>query len=301
MVFQPSVFSITAFVLCLLLGMQSVSAVAEPVRERVLRLGLLHGDPEPFSLPLDVLEGAFARLDPPARLVLVDLSHMNQQRALISMSNDQAPFDLFFSGYSKQRQENLLQVDVPLTMGLLGARVLVVNADRAATLNQQLAHRDDVQSIMIGSGIHWPDTDILEYNGYQILRGKYQGLWKMLRSRRIDAFARGIEEAFGEIEQRREVTPAPVILDRWLLVYPLDYFIYLDPDAQALHQELTTALQAMHRSGEFLAIVQRNRNASAALHWLRQGKHQTLFLENPQLSDRLRSLPGSYWLPEVQP
>jgi len=80
----------------------------------------------------------------------------------------------------------------------------------------------------------------------------------------------------------------------------LDYFIYLDPDAQALHQELTTALQAMHRSGEFLAIVQRNRNARSALQWLRKGKHQTLFLENPQLSDRLRSLPDSYWLPEVR-
>ena len=78
MVDRPPVFSLTALVLLLLLQLQSVSAVAGPAAERVIRLGLLHGDSEPFSLPLDVLEGAFARLDPPARLILVDLSHMNQ-------------------------------------------------------------------------------------------------------------------------------------------------------------------------------------------------------------------------------
>lgn len=295
--FQRTGVLILGFLICL-------NSAAEILEEftpaHVIRVGLLYGDPEPFRLPLAVLEKAFQRLDPPAQLELVDISEMNQKRALNSMVNDDASFDVFFSGFSQEREQNLQQIDVPLTMGLLGSRVLVVNKEQYDRLLINPETVGGVKHLAIGSGIQWPDTEILIHNQFNVVQASYQGLWKMLSSNRIDAFLRGIEEAFVEIEQRRDDSPAPVILDKWLLVYPLDYFVYLSPSRKKLYHQLNQALQQAHRSGEIAAVIASEPSAQKALHWLRNKEYTRIHLENPLLSDRVRQLPKEYWLPEIQ-
>lgn len=295
--FQRTGVLILGFLICL-------NSAAEILEEfspaHVIRVGLLYGDPEPFRLPLAVLEKVFQRLDPPAQLKLVDISDMNQKRALNSMVKDDVPFDVFFSGFSQEREQNLQQIDVPLTMGLLGSRVLVVNKEQYDRLLINPKAVSDVKHLAIGSGIQWPDTEILIHNQFNVVQASYQGLWKMLSSNRIDAFSRGIEEAFVEIEQRRDDSPAPVILDKWLLVYPLDYFVYLSPSRKKLYHQLNQALQQAHRSGEIAAVIASEPSAQKALHWLRNKEYTRIHLENPLLSDRVRQLPKEYWLPEIQ-
>ncbi len=294
--FQRTGVLILGFLICL----NSAAEIMEEVTPaHVIRVGLLYGDPEPFRLPLAVLEKACQRLDPPAQLTLVDISEMNQKRALKSMVNDEAPFDVFFSGFSQEREQNLQQIDVPLTMGLLGSRVLVVNEEHNRLFKNPKTVTG-VKHLAVGSGIQWPDTDILIHNQFNVVQASYQGLWKMLSSNRIDAFARGIEEAFVEIEQRRDDNPAPVILDKWLLVYPLDYFVYISPSRQKLYHQLNQALQQAHRSGEIAAVIASEPSAQKALQWLRNKEYTRIYLENPLLSDRVRQLPKEYWLPEIQ-
>ena len=275
---------------------ETASSATKPI----IKVGLLHGDPEPFSLPLAVLRQAFAHMQPPREMKLVDISHMNQHRALTAMSRRQVPFDIFFSGFSKAREEQLLQIDVPLTQGLLGARVLVINNNRQDALLQQLQSATDVRNLAIGSGIQWPDTEILQKNGFQIVEGKYQNLWKMLQNQRIDAFARGIEEAFTEIEQRKANRPQPDILQGWLLVYPLDYFVYLPKSRAELYTQLNQALLKALNSGDIRRTIEQHPSAQQALQWLRSQQYQTLYLHNPLLSERLKTLPAEYWLPEVR-
>lgn len=274
---------------------------AQVAPTNTIRVGLLHGDPEPFKLPLAVLKKACESLNPPAKLELVDISEMNQKRALKSLIHGDVPFDIFFSGFSVERESELLQIDVPLTMGLLGARVLVVNENREKKLKQSIINEVELKNLKLGSGIQWPDSDILSFNQYRVVRASYQGLWQMLSNNRIDAFARGIEEAFIEIEQRRNETPAPKILNTWLLVYPLDYFVYLSPKNQPLYQELNRALQQAHSSGEIAEVIAKVPSAQKALHWLRSNNHRTIHLHNPLISERVRSLPSEYWLPEIRP
>lgn len=266
-----------------------------------IRVGLLHGDPEPFTLPLAVLREAFLSLNPPAKIELVDISEMNQKRALKSMMTEDAPFDIFFSGFSAEREQDLLQIDVPLTMGLLGARVLVVNENREYSILHNTKTEAELRKLRIGSGTQWPDTSILLFNQFNVVQSSYQGLWKMLSNRRIDAFARGIEEAFVEVEQRRNNKPTPKILNNWLLVYPLDYFVYLSPNNTALYQQLSGALQKAHVSGKIAEVISSEPSAKKALHWLKNAEYSTVYLHNSLLSERVRSLPEAYWLPEVRP
>ncbi len=291
-------------IIALLLGffvIMNALSEAQVAHENTIRVGLLHGDPEPFKLPIAVLEKACEKLNPPAKLELVDISDMNQKRALKSLASGNVSFDIFFSGFSAARENDLLQIDVPLTMGLLGARVLVVNEKHEERLMQNVTSEAELKNLRIGSGVQWPDSDILLFNQYQVLRASYQGLWQMLSNNRIDAFARGIEEAFIEIEQRRNETPAPKILNTWLLVYPLDYFVYLSPKNQPLYQELNRALQQAHSSGEIAAVIAKVPSAQKALHWLRNNSHTTIHLHNPLISERVRSLSAEYWLPEIRP
>jgi len=276
----------------------STSGIAES--NNIIRVGLLHGDPDLFRLPIAVLNKAFQHLEPPAELKLVDISGMNQKRALENMHTGNASFDIFFTGFSHEREQRLLQIDVPLTMGLLGSRVLVINKNRAEALTQSVKSTDSIKHLRIGSGIQWPDTEILIHNKFNVIQASYQGLWQMLENNRIDAFARGIEESFIEIEQRNDRDPAPVILDTWLLVYPLDYFVYLSPNKKQLYQQLNKALQEANNSGEIAAVIAAQPSAQKALSWLRNKSYTKIYLENPLLSDRIRQIPERYWLPEIR-
>ncbi|EAR10873.1 hypothetical protein [Reinekea blandensis] len=252
-----------------------------------------HTDMSPFALVIKTLEAALQASDAPTSLIWADATDMNQTRAIIEMEQCNAPFDVYFTGYDATRESRLLQVDVPLTGGLLGVRVLAVRNDR---VDELAARVNQPRGLVIGSGSGWPGTRILQSYGYSVQTAPYLSLWQMLESGRVDAFQRGIQEAQLELASRPELTTLP----NTLFIFPMDFFLYVSPCRADLHQQLTETLTAFADSGALEQLLRKDPTVQNAIAQLSQPETRVRVMAEPDDPDPIYDLLLRYGLTEVQ-
>lgn len=267
------------------------------------KLALLHGNSEVFDYEISVLKLALRNASGNHSLKIVTVSDINQARLLKNLMREENDYNVFFSGFSKQRERDLLQVDFPITRGLLGYRVFAIREDNLELFANISKLAQFKKQIKVGSGIGWPDTEIFQHNGFEVIQTQYDGLWEMLRANRITAFNRGINEAFIEIDQQNQpgnstklIAPARLVIEpNFLVVYPFDYFFYVSPLHPEIHQIINDGLKNAMANGEFKQNFYNHPAIKQALEQLALKKRRILSLDNPLLSDRIRALPQDYW------
>ncbi len=264
----------------------------EKVSAETFRLGLLHGDLEIFDYEISVIRLALEQADGDHELIVVPLPGVTQTR-MLKMLEYRDEINVFFTGYSKEREDNFLQVDVPLTRGLLGHRVFIRKSDFSPLAGVETISQ--LQKYRIGSGEGWPDTDIFEAAGFRVIKSTYANLWPMLDKERYDLFNRGLNEAATEIRQQSEKGYEFTVDENLLVTYPFDYFIYLDKSSTRLHRILTSGLKRAYENGSFQKHFFSHANIKAALSQFPLKDMSVLAIDNPFLSDRVRNIPEYYW------
>jgi hypothetical protein len=261
------------------------------------KLALLKGNHLVFDYEISVLKLALKNAPGEHTLTIIQVNESNQSRILHSLKNNQNEFNIFFTGFSQQREYELLQVDFPITRGLLGYRIFAIQKNNQELLAGITNLEQLKDQIIIGSGIGWPDTEIFRHNGFRITETGYDGLWKMLKAKRITAFNRGINEAYIEIEQQNSKdSKANLIVDTSLMVtYPFDYFFYLSPANPHLHKTIQEGLHVSFKNGDFIRNFNQHPKIQYALKQVQMNKRIVFPLHNPLLSQRIQNLPTDYW------
>jgi hypothetical protein len=261
------------------------------------KLALLKGNSLVFDYEISVLKLALENAPGEHTLSIIPVSDSNQSRILHSLKTNQSEFNIFFTGFSQQREYELLQVDFPITRGLLGYRIFAIQKDNQELLAGITNIKQFKNEVIIGSGIGWPDTEIFRHHGFRITETSYDGLWEMLKAKRITAFNRGINEAYTEIEQQNNKDPkANLMVDTHLMVtYPFDYFFYLSPASPHLHKTIQEGLNIALKNGEFYKNFNNHPKIQLALKQVQANKRRIFPLHNPLLSQRIQSLPAEYW------
>ncbi|MFT4762990.1 MAG: hypothetical protein ACI9OH_000074 [Oleispira sp.] len=261
------------------------------------KLALLKGNSLVFDYEISVLRLALKNAPGEHTLTIIPVNDSNQPRILHSLKNNQDEFNIFFTGFSQQRENELLQVDFPISRGLLGYRIFAIQKDTQALLAGINTIEQLKSQVIIGSGIGWPDTEIFRHNGFRITETSYDGLWKMLKAKRIDAFNRGINEIYIEIDQQNSKdSKKNLMADEYLMVtYPFDYFFYLSPSKPHLHKTLEEGLKIALKNGDFIKNFKQHPKIQYALQHVKMSQRTIFTLSNPLLSSRIQSLPAEYW------
>ncbi|WP_328186334.1 hypothetical protein [Marinobacter sp. OP 3.4] len=255
------------------------------------RVGLLHGDTEIFDYELSVIRLALDNAPGQHTLEVVPMAGTPQNRIFAILNETSAPIDLFFSGYSPERERQLLQVDIPLTRGLLGFRLFAVKSSRLEELGD-IATLEDLYQWRIGSGTGWPENRIMRRNGLQLDTSSYDNLWRMLDYERFDLFHRGIQEIFTELNKpgRDNIAVLPGIA----LAMHYDYFLYVSRDRQDLHDILLEGLQTAYQNGAFMENFRSHPQIQTALEQSRLHERKLIWLDMPETSS-LGRIPSEYW------
>mgnify|MGYP000414981057 CR=1 FL=1 len=260
------------------------------------KLALLHGNEAVFSYELSVLRLALANADGQHTLSVVPVKDTPQARILQLLRDGTGPFNIFFTGFSKKREDFLLQVDFPISRGLLGHRIFIIHQDNQQTMAAISSIEEMTQDISIGSGIGWPDSAIFKHHGFKVHESQYSHLWNMLERKRFIAFNRGVHEAYTEIEQHRQNHRYLKVDSALMVVYPFDYFFYLSPKTPALAQVIQLGLRRAFDNGRFMENFNSHPQIKSMLTLLRPQNRTIFHLDNPLLSDRVKNLPKEYWL-----
>ncbi|MFZ5843198.1 MAG: substrate-binding periplasmic protein [Pseudomonadota bacterium] len=224
------------------------------------------------------------------RLMPADLS-MQQARALESLLSKRH-VDVVWTITSREREQQLLPIRIPLDKGLYGYRVLLIRAGDQPRFDAVRQFKD-LAPLVAGQGHDWPDTKILRANGLRVeTNSRYISSFEMLARGRFDYFPRGVSEIGPELQQHRDLSLA--LEQRLLLYYPSAMYFFVNPQATQLAARLQQGLEAALADGSFDHLFNRHPAMQEALRLLQQ-ERLLLTLSNPLLPEQTPVNVARYW------
>lgn len=221
-----------------------------------------------------------------------------QSRILrILRDSGHSPINVHFSGHSAEREQSLLQIDIPLTRGLYGYRAFIIRAADQEKFTGIKTLTELTRKISVGSGTSWPDTKILVDAGFKVKKGNKANLWVLLGRQQFIAFPRSIYEIHSDLQTAPSYlagTPLS-IEDSLMLHYPFDLFFYLAPTDTRRRDIILQGLERLYETGKFMEIFNSHPIVQKALKEAAQHKRRIIDLKNTLGTSRLQAIPAKYW------
>ena len=166
---------------------------------------------------------------------------------------DNREINIVWGMTNSQREKDLLPIRIPIFKGLIGWRLLLIRQDMAGRFKyiQQLDHFVKLSPLQ---GRDWPDTKILQYNGFDVITERTSGaLIKMLSNAQGDFFPRSIIEIWEELDEsdmanRIQVQPTLGIH------YPSAIYFFVNKRSVPLANLIEKGLEKAIKNGKFEAL-----------------------------------------------
>lgn len=286
--------------LCMLLVWSTLS-LAPPARAADAPVGIVH---PAAQTPVDdvyflaLLKLALSKGDTRYSLSEWHIK-INKGRAISELERG-AHLDVIWAMTSKEREQRLLPVRIPLDKGLSGWRIALMRKGDDAKFRNVTSVRA-LRKLSAGQGSDWADTEVLRANGLSVVTGNdAEGLSRMLAAGRFDYFPRSMQQVWNEADRHAdlglEVEPSLV------LHYPAAIYFFVNRSNVALARTIEDGLLAAVRDGSFDKMFQEFNGDSIRLAQL--GKRKVFELQNPQLPESTPLAQKEMWFdisPEVKP
>jgi hypothetical protein len=176
---------------------------------------------------------------------------MRQNRALAELKGGRV-IDIAWTMASQQRERDLLPIRIPLDMGLIGWRLLLIREQDAARF-AAIRQAADLQALDALQGHDWPDTEILRANHYRVQTASdYAGMFKMLQSGRVDYFPRAVFEVWNEAAAF--ASQGLIVAPGLALHYPSAFYFFVNKANTALAAALQRGLERMLADGSYASL-----------------------------------------------
>ena len=233
-------------------------------------------------------------LYPKSKLVFIGSKGVTQGRRLVLLEHGYV--DIIWSGTNAKREARYLPVRFPLFRGLLGYRVLLIRQeDKEKFL--QIKIPSQLKKLNACQGAHWPDSDILEANGYFVSRVvHFNAMFKMLSKKRCDYFPRAIFEGYAEQKEIVQHFPNIILMDELILHYNFPFYYFVEKNNTVLAERLENGLMTALADGSFMNLMRTHR-VSKHLFPLARWKSKRYFeLSNDILGKELLLKNEQFWL-----
>ena len=160
--------------------------------------------------------------------------------------------DIVWTMTSKEREQALLPIRIPIDRGLLGWRLLLVEPSAGARF-AHVGSLEQLKALRGGQGADWPDTTILRDAGLVVDESaRYGDLFQKLAAGRIDYFPRSVQEIWGELDNHRD--QGFVIEPTLALHYPTAMYFFVNKQRTELAADIRKGLDKALRDGSFQAL-----------------------------------------------
>lgn len=205
-------------------------------------------------------------------------SHLPQKRVVKMVENDQLSLTWLLE--SEERDKHFAHVDVPLTNGLIGQRVLLIPPSLQERFNK-VASLDDMRKtqLVAGLGERWLDITVWRNSQlpFYIQSGEWRDLYKKLSvTGEVNYFPRGVTEIY----QESLLNPYLAIEQHLLFQYRSDFVFYLSPQTAKYQGILEKALNNAKESGLMNSLIEKYWGESLTL--LRLKQRQVIELKMPE-------------------
>ena len=166
---------------------------------------------------------------------------------------DNREVNIAWSMTNPQREKDLLPIRIPIFKGLIGWRLLLIRQDMAErfTYIQQLENLIKLSPLQ---GRDWPDTKILQSNGFNVITDRTQNaLINMLSNAQGDFFPRSIVEVWEELANSDAANKLQVQASLGIR-YPAAIYFFVNKSSVPLANLIERGLEKAIENGEFEAL-----------------------------------------------
>lgn len=188
-------------------------------------------------------------------LTIEQIPHPGQARALKLLVSE-GYYDLVWTGRSKERDQFMLPIEVPLFRGGLGWRGAILRKDMLEKY-KQIDSVEELKELVACQGRHWPDADILERAGLQLYRGSnFDAMLEMVQLKRCDYFPLSIFEGQAELALVQQIFPDLVFTTDLIIKYPLNMVFYVRKGESKLAEQIEYGLVSLLLNETFQSYME---------------------------------------------
>ncbi|WP_419902205.1 hypothetical protein [Kiloniella sp.] len=217
-------------------------------------------------------------------LKIINMGDRPQKRSVVMFENGQ--LDIIWLLKSKERSQKYIDVNVNLTSGLMGQRVLFVPPD-TKTDYAKVKTLDDFRNLeKIGAfGANWFDEKVWLANNllYYVVDGEWRSIYERLLKKNstksgipFDYFSRSVIEIVIEAKHHPNLAIEPHLLFQ----YDRDFHFYLNNKSAHLKPIIEDALKKAAKSGLQKQLI--NKHFSTQLRSLSLDKRTLISLYTPE-------------------
>ncbi|MBW8191052.1 transporter substrate-binding domain-containing protein [Neiella marina] len=248
----------------LLWGCLSGYVIAEGVMKVTMSETRAVDDPRRMHI-LQVLDEAMKASEDQFGPYFIEITdtRLREQRAVVRLESGTVE-NVHFGLTSKELERRLLPIRIPIRMGVLNYRLLLIHKDEQARF-ANIKTLEQLKQLKIGLGAHWVTRQVLEPQGFEVVPSTTStglGLFKMLNNKRFDYTVRGPHEVFHELERFKLDAPDIMIEPNLALHIVAPYYLFVSPKEPELAKRIEAGLVALNESGRlrelFLKYHQRD-------------------------------------------
>lgn len=200
--------------------------------------------------------------------------------------------NVVWSMTDSQREKDLLPIRIPLAKGLIGWRVFLINDINEARFSKEMSKNDLLKLIPI-SGEEWPDTKILQANGFNVFTvPSYGNAAEVLETHKADFFPRSVMEVLNELNA--DTMPSDIMLEKNVaMYYPTALYFFVNKGNTTLARLIETGLKMAIEDGSFDALFMST--YEDALKQLDLSNRNTIVLDNTLLPEQTPLQDASLW------
>lgn len=189
--------------------------------------------------------------------------------------------DVMWAASDASMESQVRAVPIPLLKGLLGHRIFLIHKNSQHKFDA-VNTLDDLKKLKLGQGATWADTKILESNGLTVVKAqKYDSLMHMLDGGRFDAFPRGVQEPWDEVNKIPGLELA--IEKRLMVVYKMPFYLFVAPDNHALARDIEIGFNEMIADGTFGYEFLNDPSIKKVIELADLKNRKVFYLDNPAL------------------
>lgn len=218
---------------------------------------------------------------------------MPQSRAQRSLEHNDGAVQLMWTMTTRERENTLLPIRIPIYKGLIGWRVALVRREDQHWL-KSVDSLADLRPMRFGQRADWPDTAILRSNGLQVVTNQsYASLFRMLDAGRFDVFPREVVVAWSEQAEAHKEGLALEVDEHIVLHYPTAFYFFTSRARADLAEAIESGLEKMIADGSFERLFQQHHGE--AIRQAGLDKRRIIELQNPDLPDNIPLLREQLW------
>ena len=214
----------------------------------------------------------------PYKIEHVKISH-SQTRAL-KLLNQNHTIDVLHSMSSREREEEITAIKVPLLNGLMGMRLALIDQKNKSVFDN--ASVEELKIKVACQGRDWPDSDILAFNGFTVSRVLVlEAMYHMVAKSRCDYFPRGIHEIYSEFSVITTKYPDLMIYEGLLFKYHAPMYFFVGKNNHILEKRLTKGLKIISQNGKLETLFNQASFSQIILPLSKWENVKTIELKSP--------------------